>query len=74
MLGAEGVIHHLPWDRVKPVPIAHRYRPGDRVRAALPVGLKLASVTRALGQHVLYEVAWSQTRRTLVPFSQLAPP
>jgi len=74
VLGAEGVVHRLRWDRVKSVPIARRYKPGDRVRAALPVGLKLASITRTLGRHVLYEVAWSQTRRTLVPFSQLAPP
>jgi hypothetical protein len=74
VLGAEGVVHRLSWDRVKPVPITRRYNPGDRVRAALPVGLKLASVTRALGQHILYEIAWSQTRRSLVSFSQLAPP
>ncbi len=74
VLGAEGVVQRLPWDQVKPVPITRRYRPGDRVRAALPVGLKLASVTRALGQHVLYEVSWSATRRSVVPFSQLAPP
>ncbi len=74
VLGAEGVVHRLSWDRVKAVDLGRRYQPGDRVRAALPVGLKVASVTRTLGHHVLYEVAWSQTHRTLVPFSDLAPP
>lgn len=74
VLGAEGVVLRLGWDRVKPVPISRQHNPGDRVRAALPVGLKLASVTRVLDQHVLYEVSWSATRRSVVPFSQLAPP
>jgi len=74
VLGAEGVVLRLPWEWVTPLPISRKYTTGDRVRAALPVGLRLASITRVLDQHVLYEVSWSPTRRSLVPFSQLAPP
>ncbi len=74
VLGAEGVLQRLPWHLVTPVPISRRYSPGDRVLAAMPKGLKLVSVTRALAQHVLYEVSWTPTQRDVVPFSQMAPP
>ena len=60
--------------RVRAISLSRRYRPGDQVRAALPIGLKLVSITRALQNDVLYEVAWAQTRRRVVAFSDVAPP
>ncbi len=74
VLGAEGVVHLLPWTRVKPIRFGRRYQPGDQVRAALPVSLRLVSVIRALDGGVRYEVGWAQTKRQEVSFARLAPP
>jgi hypothetical protein len=74
ILGAEGVVHHLPWTHVKPVRFGRRYQPGDQARAAVPVSLRLVSIIRALDGGVRYEVGWAQTKRQVVSFSRLAHP
>ena len=74
VLGAEGVVHKLPWNDVKAIRFGRRFKSGDQVRAALPVSLRLVSVIRAMDDGVRYEVGWSQTRRSVVAFSALAPP
>ncbi|MFH2009074.1 MAG: hypothetical protein ABI333_20965 [bacterium] len=74
VLGAENVIHRLALNQVNALDLSARHRRGDQVRVALPIGLKLVSVTRALEQHALYEVAWAQTQRRIVSFADVAPP
>ena len=63
-----------PRDDVKAIRFGRRFKSGDQVRAALPVSLRLVSVIRAMDDGVRYEVGWSQTRRSVVAFSALAPP
>jgi hypothetical protein len=74
VLGAEGVIHRLPWNKVQAFDMSKVHRVGDQVLAALPVTLRLVSVIRVLDRGLRYEVGWAQTKRQVVSFAALAPP
>lgn len=74
VLGAEGVIHHLPWTDVTELDLDVPRRPGDVLRAAVTPDLRKVILMRELDKGLRYEVGWDGTASQVVCFSALAPP